>query len=112
MLALNGNIDCGDGSLGVTYVNDAFELDPATGQLVDLLAGLGANLGGGLGFGIPGSGIRANTFVDGNARLGNILVETPDGSVNASQGGIVALHFNSADVSHAANAVLDIFAGY
>ena len=112
VLALNGNIDCGDGSLGVTYVNDAFELDPATGQLVDLLAGLGANLGGGLGFGIPGSGIRANTFVDGNARLGNILVETPDGSVNASQGGIVALHFNSADVSHAANAVLDIFAGY
>jgi len=125
VLALQGNIDCGVGSLGVTYVNNAYELDPATGQLVDLLAALGSNLGGGLGFGIPGSGIRANTFVNGNARLGNMLVEAPNGyavtlpdgtvtpvGINASQGGIVALHFNSLEASHAADSVMDIFAGY
>ena len=112
VLALNGNIDCGVGSLGVTYVNNAYELDPTTGQLVDLLAALGSNLGGGLGFGIPGSGIRANTFVNGNARLGNMLVEAPNGKIDASEGGIVALHFNSLELSHAADSVMDIFAGY
>ena len=124
-LSLQGNIDCGVGSLGVSYVNNAYELDPATGQLVDLLAGLGSNLANGLGFGIPGSGIRATTFVNGNARLGNMLIEAPDGyavtlpdgtvvpaGINASEGGIVALHFNSLDVSQAANAVMDVFAGY
>ena len=112
VLSLQGNIDCGVGSLGVTYVNHAYELDPATGQLVDLLAGLGSNLGNGLGFGIPGSGIRANTFVNGNARLGNMLIEAPAGVINASEGGIVALHFNSLEVSHAEDSVMDIFAGY
>ncbi len=125
VLSLQGNIDCGVGSLGVTYVNNAYELDPATGQLVDLLAGLGSNLGNGLGFGIPGSGIRANTFVNGNAKLGNMLIEAPHGyditlpdgtvvpaGINASEGGIVALHFNSLEISQAANAVMDVFAGY
>ena len=112
VLTQDGSVNCGDGSLGVTYVNAAYEIAPGTGQLVDLLAGLGPNLGGGLGFGIPGSGIRANTFVDGNAPLGNILVEAPNGTVNASDGGIVALHFNSLATSHAADAVLEVLAGY
>lgn len=112
VLSQNGNINCGQGDLGVTYVDYAYELDPVGNTLVDLLAGLGPNLSSGLGFGIPGSGIRANTFVDGSAHLGNLLIETPNGSINAAAGGIVAVHFNSLDLSQAAHSQLDLFAGY
>jgi len=45
---------------------------------------------------IPGSGILATTVVDSRASLGNITVNTLDGDINASAGGILQIAFNGA----------------
>jgi len=46
---------------------------------------------------IPGSGILATTIVGTRAPLGNITVNAPNGSINASLGGIIQIAFNGAD---------------
>ena len=40
---------------------------------------------------IPGSGILATTVVGSDAALGNITVNAPNGSINASLGGIMQI---------------------
>ncbi len=94
--SLTGNINAGNGGAG--YVNmNVLELDPLTGQLVSLPAT------------IPGSGILATTVSGSHASLGNILVETPDGNISASQGGIIQISFNASDASQA---TVELLAGY
>ncbi len=80
--SLHGNVNAGSGGTGAVPVTKAF-----------------LNAQGNVQFDydfIPGSGILATTFpelVYGQpaAQLGNITVETPQGSIEASQGGIVQL---------------------
>jgi hypothetical protein len=58
---------------------------------------------------IPGSGILATTLAGSiDPVLGNITVNAPKGSINASLGGIVQIAFNGAD---ARNALIDLNAG-
>ena len=93
----DGNINAGNG--GVGYVNvDAVQLDPQTGALVTVPT-----------VGIPGSGILATTLPNTDARLGNILVETPRGNITASQGGVLQISFNG---TPDASAIAVLLAGY
>jgi len=95
--SLNGNVNAGNGGAG--YVNvDGVQLDAQTGGLAAIPT-----------VGIPGSGILATTLPGSDARLGNILVETPKGNITSSQGGVLQISFNGTDAS-AATAVL--LAGY
>ena len=80
--SLQGNVNAGSG--GATYIGVPVSyVDPVTG-----LAGLYREA-------VYGSGIVANTLVDtllvpGSAKVpGNITVETPQGNIVASQGGIL-----------------------
>ena len=75
----------------------ALELDPVTQQLIALPAT------------IPGSGILATTIIGSHAALGNITVGTPEGSINASLGGIIQIAFNDADTH---NTFIDLNAGH
>ena len=79
-----GDVNAGTGGSGYVTMN-ALELDPVTGGLDTIYAS------------VPGSGILATTLPGGNARLGDITVSAPDGSINASLGGIIQLAFNGAD---------------
>jgi hypothetical protein len=79
----HGDVNAGVGGAGYVSVN-ALELN-ARGQLVGIPAT------------IPGSGILATTVVGSRAALGDITVNTPDGNVNASAGGILQIAFNNAD---------------
>jgi len=90
-----GNVNAGTGGSGYVTLT-AEELDPATGQLISIPAT------------IPGSGILATTLAGSDAHLGNITVNTPEGSINASLGGIIQIAFNGAD-SH--NNYIDLTAG-
>jgi hypothetical protein len=74
----------------------AEQLDPATGQLITIPAT------------IPGSGILATTLAGSDAQLGNITVNAPEGSINASLGGIIQIAFNGAD---SRNNYIDLTAG-
>jgi hypothetical protein len=58
------------------------ELNPATGQLSSIPATM------------AGSGILATTLPGSHGVLGNITVETPDGSINANAGGIIQISLN------------------
>jgi len=58
---------------------------------------------------IPGSGILATTVPGSDAALGNITINTPNGSINASLGGILQLAFNGTDAK--AN-FIDLNAGH
>ena len=87
--SLNGNIDAGTGGRGTVAVNEIY-VDPLTHKIYSHTAK------------IPGSGILATTLstkldptfpVLGNI-VGNILVETPNGNIVASKGGIVQLALN------------------
>lgn len=79
-----GDVNAGSGGSG--YVNVTSEqLDPVTGQLTTVSSR------------IPGSGILATTLAGSDAPLGNISVNTPEGSINASLGGVVQIAFNGAD---------------
>jgi len=79
-----GDVNAGMGGSG--YVSlVAEQLNPATGQLLAIPAT------------IPGSGILATTLAGSDAQLGNITVNTPEGSINASLGGIMQIPFNGAD---------------
>jgi filamentous hemagglutinin family protein len=79
--SVNGDVNAGTGGEGYVTLN-ALEIDPTSGQLTSIPAT------------IPGSGILATTIVGSDAALGNITINTPNGSVNASLGGIIQIAFN------------------
>jgi filamentous hemagglutinin family protein len=92
----NGNVNAGTGGSG--YVNmNALELDPLTHELTSVPAT------------IPGSGILATTVPGSDAVLGNVLVETPNGNISASAGGVLQIPFNGSDTSQA---TAELLAGY
>ncbi len=93
--SLHGDVNAGTGGAGYVSMN-ALELNPLTGLLVSIPAS------------IPGSGILATTLFGGHAQLGNITVQTPEGSVNASLGGLLQIAFNGVDSK---NNYIDINAG-
>jgi hypothetical protein len=80
--SLHGDVNAGTGAAGYVSMN-ALEQDPLTGQLVNLPATM------------PGSGILATTLFGGSAQLGNITIKAPEGSVNASLGGVLQIAFGS-----------------
>ena len=82
--SLNGNINAGSGGAGYVIVYD-YVVDPVTRAVTSDAPT------------IPGSGILATTFpsAPSSQGVGNILVEAPHGSVNASAGGIVQLALNT-----------------
>jgi len=95
--SLNGDVNAGAGGAGYVTMS-ALQLDPL-GQLFGIPAT------------IPGSGILATTVVGSDALLGNITVNAPNGSINASLGGILQIGFNGlgpADAFISANAGQDI----
>jgi filamentous hemagglutinin len=96
-----GDVNAGSGGSGFVTV-DSQELGSG-GNLVSLLQK------------IPGSGILATTLPGSSApTLGNILINAPNGSVNASIGGVVEIAFNNADTRNSAitiDAGRDINAG-
>jgi len=89
----SGDVNAGAGGAGYVTMN-SLQLNSA-GQLTSIAAT------------IPGSGILATTIVGSDATLGNIFVNAPDGSVNASLGGILQIAFNG----NGNNASIDINAG-
>ena len=102
--SLHGNINAGIGGRGVVAVTEVF-VDSAH-QIKTYTPS------------IPGSGILATTFPPSadpelfptsDNTVGNILVETPNGTVNASAGGIVQLPFSK---NQAPDAVVQVLAGY
>jgi filamentous hemagglutinin family protein len=88
-----GNIDAGTGGVGSTSVEEIL-VDPVTRQIESFEPT------------IPGSGILATTFPPSldpgfptsKNTVGNILVETPEGSITANTGGIVQLPLNGVNV--------------
>jgi filamentous hemagglutinin family protein len=94
--SFTGDVNAGTGGAGYVSLN-ALELDPATGQLESIPAT------------IPGSGILATTVSGSRASLGNILIETPNGNISASQGGVIQISFNGTDDS---KAIAELLAGY
>ena len=92
----NGDVNAGTGGSG--YVNmNALELDPLTHELTSVPAT------------IPGSGILDTTVPGSDAVLGNVLVETPNGNISASTGGILQIPFNGSDTTRA---TAELLAGY
>ena len=95
--SLNGNINAGSGGSGFLVVS-SFVVDPVTHAVTASAPTM------------PGSGIMATTFPTDRGRLvGNILVETPNGNINASAGGIVQLPLNGVN---SAKSLVGVFAGY
>ena len=94
--SVNGDVNAGTGGEGYVTLN-ALEIEPLTGQLTGLSAT------------IPGSGILATTVFGSDALLGNIIVDAPNGSINASRGGIIQIAFNKADSQ---NSYIDLSAGH
>jgi hypothetical protein len=87
ILSTAGDVDAGSGGTG--YVNlTGVELDSRNGRLV-----LNSE-------DVPGSGILATTLVGASAQLGNINIETPEGSINASAGGIAQVAFNGVNTQN------------
>jgi filamentous hemagglutinin family protein len=87
--SLEGDINAGTGAFGYVILN-AFYVDPTTHAVFTESPT------------IPGSGILATTFPARDASYpapvvtaGNILVETPNGNVNADAGGIIQLALNT-----------------
>ncbi|HEX9045729.1 MAG TPA: hypothetical protein VF988_01770, partial [Verrucomicrobiae bacterium] len=79
-----GDVNAGTGGAGYVAFT-ALERDPTTGALQNFPGD------------IPGSGILATTDPYGHAALGNISINAPQGSLNASLGGVLQIAFNSAD---------------
>ena len=93
--SLNGDVNAGAGGSGyVSFV--ALELNLLTGGLSQIPAK------------IPGSGILATTIFGSHASLGDITIDAPNGSVNASSGGIIQIAFNGTD---SRNNFINIHAG-
>ncbi len=96
ILSQHGDLNAGSGASGFVSLQ-ALELDPVTQQLIAIPATM------------PGSGILATTIAGSHAALGNVTVATPEGSINASLGGIIQIAFNGAD---GRNAFIDLSAGH
>jgi filamentous hemagglutinin family protein len=101
--SLDGNIDAGTGGTGSVGVQEIY-VDPIT-QKIYAYEPI-----------IPGSGILATTFPPRDSQfpapentVGNILIEAPNGDINASAGGILQLPLNGADTS---SAIVTVLAGY
>jgi len=101
--SLNGSVNAGTGASGTVGVGGSYE-DPVTHALYST------------GVQIPFSGIVTLTFPPRdasypapNAILGNILVEAPDGGVNANKAGILQIPLNHLDYP---NAQVTVLAGY
>jgi filamentous hemagglutinin family protein len=93
----HGDVNAGSGESGFVSVN-AVELNPRTGELADITQS------------IPGSGILATTLPGSFApTLGNITMTAPEGSINASLGGITQIAFNDAN---SGNAFINLTAGH
>ena len=114
--SLNGDINAGTGGSGFVIVS-AFYVDP-TMQAVFTDSPT-----------IPGSGILATTFPARDASypapgapVGNILVEAPNGNVNANAGGIIQLALNNPSVKKrkkdmvpppdSSHAIVEVLSGY
>ncbi len=83
ILSTAGNVNAGTG--GVGYVNvGGVKINSQTGQLISY------------DYEIPGSGILATTLPGTPARLGNITIDTTEGSISAGAGGICQIAFNGA----------------
>ena len=78
--SVNGDVNAGTGGAGYVSMN-SLQLN-SSGRLTSIAAT------------IPGSGILATTIVGSDAALGNITINAPNGSVNASLGGILQIAFN------------------
>jgi filamentous hemagglutinin family protein len=78
VVSRNGDIDAGNGSSGFVMVN-SFQVGPGPDYSVAAISST-----------IPGSGIMEVSYT----QPGNILVETPNGTVNAGAGGILQLLLN------------------
>ena len=81
--SLTGNVNAGNGNQGQANVPD-ITIDPVTGQVSSTSQP------------IAGSGILATTLPDApiSENVGNITVETPQGNIVASEGGIVQAPLN------------------
>jgi filamentous hemagglutinin family protein len=90
-----GDVNAGAGGVGYVSMQGA-ELDAKTGQLIFIPAT------------IAGSGILATTLPGADTVVGNISVQTPGGSISASQGGIIQI---SLDGMSSRNAAIDLSAG-
>jgi filamentous hemagglutinin family protein len=87
IVSTTGDVNAGTG--GVGYVTlEGVELNSSTGQLNFIPAT------------IAGSGILATTLPHSDASLGNITIDTPEGSINASGGGITQIAFNRANTEN------------
>ena len=85
VISKNGNINAGNGNSGYVVVN-GYLVDPVTHAVSSYTPT------------IPGSGILQTSYT----QPGNILVETPNGTINGGAGGIVQLLLNhpvSPDIS-------------
>lgn len=81
--SVDGNINAGIGGTGFVVIS-SYSVDPTTHVVTSGTAT------------IPGSGILATTFPDDyGVTVGNILVETPRGNIEASAGGIVQIPLNT-----------------
>jgi filamentous hemagglutinin family protein len=94
--SVNGDVNAGTGGEGFVTLS-ALQIDPTTGQLTGIPAT------------IPGSGILATTIFGSDAQLGNITVNAPNGSINASLGGIIQIAFNNSDTR---NSFINLDAGH
>jgi filamentous hemagglutinin family protein len=82
----NGDVNAGAGGEGFV-IFQALQLDPTTGLLTAIPTD------------IPLSGILATTVFGSDAALGNITINTPNGSVNSSLGGVLQIAFNNANTA-------------
>jgi hypothetical protein len=101
--SFTGDINCGTGGNGGVLLT-AYYVDPLTHTLY-------ANSPTAFGSGIIAEtfGPRPGTYPAPEAQLGNILVETPNGTVNANKAGILQLAFNKKEYP---DATVAVFAGY
>jgi len=96
----NGNVDAGAGGQGSVSFT-ALELvkpdpnDATTWYLMSIPAQI--PLSGILATTVAGYNLANNTIILSDAQLGNITVNAPNGSINASSGGILQIAFNAAD---------------
>lgn len=96
--SLHGDINAGSGGGGFVVVS-SYHVDPTTHAVTSYSPT------------IPGSGILATTFPnDKNQLVGNILVETPNGNIVASAGGIIQSPLNGNKANR--NAIAEVLAGY
>jgi len=89
-----GDVNAGAGGQGYV-IFQSLELN-ALGELIALPAD------------VPLSGILATTVPYSDAQLGNITINTPNGSVNSSQGGVLQIAFGNANTE---NNFIDVTAG-